>query len=448
MNVDEKLTKLSLLSEKSLRENLLLPLLSRIGFKSVMIYHGPGERGKDIVCFDFNRLGEREYIAIVAKATDLDGSVTSPDSLQAVVNQIQQCFDTEYYDLFSGKKRVTMDRVWVVTSKRIVSGAEATIFGTLEKSNLSKLVSFVSGAQLVTLVDDHYPSYWDATAEPIDVVRDQKDRLLLFARKLLASLGGCSPEVDATLNEVMASPTPPKIDSPANRTISHLSPNGVEIDRIAPEHLHNFYSVHCDSIVNAFLEAKRYLFFSMTEVEELIECYEKVIAIEDPVAFVREFDTQLYKSFNFSRLPFDWVSKALKSIGTLEDGLRDIEPLRQRLQQIGKLDWATGVVDSLKELAPDVEAFLGEVDQEKFTLHWQIETVGEKGKLHLLYGQDASSQENSFTTTHERQIGSFLGGESREITTEDVMDAARYRVREYFNGLLAANGLLEDDWAV
>jgi len=446
MNFDEKLSKLSSLNEKSLRENLLMPLLSRMGFKSPMMNHGPGERGKDIVCFDFNRLGEKEYVAIVAKATDLDGSVSSSESLQTLLNQIQQCFDVGYDDLFSGKKRVTMDRVWVVTSKRIVSGAEATIFGTLEKSNLSKLVSFVSGTQLVRLLDDYYPAYWDATAEPIDVLRDQRQRLLHFARRLLVSLGGLSPEIEATLNEVIVSPTPIRIEMPANRTVSHLSPYGVEIDRIASEHLHNFYSSRCGSITKAFLESKRYIYFTMTEIEELIECYEKVIAIEDPVEFVNEFNAQLEKVHNFSSLPFEWVSKASDAVWKLEEGLQDIEPLRQKLKQIGKLDWAMGVVDSLIDLVSEVEAFLKEADQEEFTLNWQIETVGEKGRLRLLYGQYASSQEDSFITKHQRLIESFLDRrDSREITSEDVMDAVRYRVREYFNALLASHGLLEND---
>jgi len=190
MNVDDKLLKLLRMNEEELRESLLLPLLSRMGFKYVMVYHGPGERGKDIVCLDTNRLGKREYMAVVAKAKDLDGNVSSPESLQAVLNQIRQCFDTEYYDLF-GMSRVTMDRVWVVTTRRIVPGAEATVFGTLEKSNLSKLVSFVDGSQLVGLVDEHYPAYWDARAEPIDVLRDQRDRLLVFIRGMLAALGTC-----------------------------------------------------------------------------------------------------------------------------------------------------------------------------------------------------------------------------------------------------------------
>ena len=444
MNVDDKLLKLLRMNEEELRESLLLPLLSRMGFKYVMVYHGPGERGKDIVCLDTNRLGKREYMAVVAKAKDLDGNVSSPESLQAVLNQIRQCFDTEYYDLF-GMSRVTMDRVWVVTTRRIVPGAEATVFGTLEKSNLSKLVSFVDGSQLVGLVDEHYPAYWDARAEPIDVLRDQRDRLLVFIRGMLAALDGTTPDIEATLNEVMLSPAPPKIIAPPDRTLTRLRPYRVEIERVDPEHTHNFFSSETDSIKKAFIEAKELFWFSMTEAEELLEACESVIAIENPVEFVKEFETRLEKKHSFSRLPFEWISKATRAIGKLEDALREVEALRERLRQIGKLEWASGVVDSLSDLTREVEVFLRETDQEEFTLQWRIDTVEGRGKLRLLYGAGNGPDEDSFTTRHNRQIDSFIGNETREITSDDVMADVRFRIKERFNQLLAAHGLLDDD---
>jgi hypothetical protein len=444
MNADEKMAKLALMSEEHLRESVLLPLLSRMGFKYVSVYHGSGERGKDIVCFDTNRLGKREYMAVVAKATELDGNVSSSASLQAALNQVQQCFDTEYCDLF-GMKRVTMDRVWIVTCKRIVPGSEATIFGTLEKSNLSKLVSFVDCNQLIKLLDEHYPSYWDARTEPIDVVREQRDRLLSFVKLMLAAMGGDTADIEATLNEVMLSPTPPNIVAPADRSISRLRPYAVEIDRIAPEHSHNFFSREDKLIKETFLESKRLLYYSITGAEDLVDCYEKVVAIEDPIEFVKEFNLRLDRKHGFSNLPFEWVSEAMHMIGDLEDALNDVEPLRERLRQIGKLDWATEVLDSLNDLPPEIEAFLREADQESFTFHWHIEMEAERGRVRLRNGTSPASSEDGFITCHDRIIEPFFGDERRELTTGDVMAAIRHRVRERFDKLLAAHGMLEDE---
>ena len=74
-----KLKRLAELSEKALRDTVLAPLLARMGYKGVTVYHGPQERGKDIVCYREDELGEREYQAVVAKAVDLSGSVSSAD---------------------------------------------------------------------------------------------------------------------------------------------------------------------------------------------------------------------------------------------------------------------------------------------------------------------------------------------------------------------------------
>ena len=102
----------------------------------------------------------------------------------------------------------------------------------------------------------------------------------------------------------MLSPAPPKIIAPPDRTLTRLRPYRVEIERVDPEHTHNFFSSETDSIKKAFIEAKELFWFSMTEAEELLEACESVIAIENPVEFVKEFETRLEKKHSFSRLPF------------------------------------------------------------------------------------------------------------------------------------------------
>jgi len=85
MTITDKLNQIARLDEKSLREAVLLPLLSRMGIRAATIYHGPSERGKDIVGFALDHFGNREYVAVVAKVADLDGSVSSSSSLRQVL---------------------------------------------------------------------------------------------------------------------------------------------------------------------------------------------------------------------------------------------------------------------------------------------------------------------------------------------------------------------------
>jgi hypothetical protein len=47
-----------------------------------------------------------------------------------------------------------------VTSGRISQAAIASISGKLQKSNLSKLLTFIDLDDLIELIDRSYPSYW------------------------------------------------------------------------------------------------------------------------------------------------------------------------------------------------------------------------------------------------------------------------------------------------
>lgn len=128
---EKKLQTLRNLDERGLQQDVLVPLLNRMEFRGVSLYHGPRERGKDIVCFEYDRLRNREYLAVVAKAGDLNGSVSSDRGLREVTYQAEQCFDVPYEDLF-GMTQLTMDRVWIVTSGRIVPGASDSVYEHLK----------------------------------------------------------------------------------------------------------------------------------------------------------------------------------------------------------------------------------------------------------------------------------------------------------------------------
>jgi hypothetical protein len=65
--------------------------------------------------------------------------------------------------------------------------------------------------------------------------------------------------------------------------------------------------------------------------------------------------------------------------------------------------------------------------------------------VHLRNGTSKASSEDGFITRHDRIIEPFFGDERRELTTGDVMAAIRHRVREQFDKLLAAHGMLEDE---
>lgn len=94
-----------------------------MGYLAPVEYHGVNEKGKDIICFEYDRLNEQRFLAVVAKTGDLTGSASSTMGLMNVVTQVQQAFDNPYENLFN-MRQVFINEVWVMTTGKIVSSAQ------------------------------------------------------------------------------------------------------------------------------------------------------------------------------------------------------------------------------------------------------------------------------------------------------------------------------------
>ena len=428
-----KLEKLRQLNEKGLREEVLLPLLTRLGYSAPTIYHGSQERGKDIITYRDHPLGHREYLAVVAKSVDLNGSVSSSAGLREVIHQVQQCFDTPYEDLF-GMTKVHVDRVWVVTSKRILSGAAESILDSLMKNNLAKLIHCVSAEQLVRLIDETYPAFWDDTLEPVDVLREQNARLARFCRDLLGAMGGDQAEVKATMNEVLHSYFPPRIAMPPDRTLTRVSPYRVEIDPITESYAHEF-KLSCGSIREAFVEAKQKLYYAMFEVDEIMENYEQAIDETDPKKFVDTFRDKLCKDFPFFQSYGRNELDVHRAIEYLDDGLREYMELQTDLKAAGRWEWATALVASISALEHEIKSFLQHLEKDEFTLYWPVADVGSTPVLRLEYAQPETAT-ITFATNHKRTIVPSGKKDSRPVNVLDVMFEIQGEITEYLWSLV------------
>ena len=430
MSDPEKLQKLSELDENRLRENVLLPLLTRLGYKAPTIYHGPQERGKDIITYTHDLLGQREYLAIVAKSVDLSGSVSSSKGLREVLHQLEQCFDIPYEDLF-GMTKVSIDRAWVVTSKRILSGAESSIFATLEKRNLSKLIRFISREQLAHLIDDKYPAFWNDSLEPVDVLREQNERLIRFCRDLLSALGGSQSEIKATINEVLHSYDTPRVVIPPDRTLTRLAPYQVELDSISEPYTYEFESYSCGSIRDTFFEAKQQLYYATFDLDELMENYEEVIGENDPKQFVNSFLEKLSEYYPFSGY-FGVAEKLQQTIGYLDEALTEFTEHETRLKAAGRWEWAVGVVASISDVEPDIQSFLQHLDKDEFTLYWSVGGYRSKPKLRLEYTKPRTKG-IIFMTKHTRNVERIGKKRTRPVTDRDIIRAVRREIKHYLD---------------
>jgi site-specific recombinase XerD len=144
------------MNEADLRKEVLLPLLRAMGFKDVYEYHGgPGEKGKDIVCWKPDEVGNRENLALVVKATQITGKAQiTKGTAGEVQTQIRQCFGSAYTDPISGEEE-PVHRVWVVSNKTIHKEAVEAITSAIASPVLMRCVRFVDGDKLWDLVETH-----------------------------------------------------------------------------------------------------------------------------------------------------------------------------------------------------------------------------------------------------------------------------------------------------
>ena len=424
----ERLRKLGELDEKGLREDVLLPLLTRLGCKAPTIYHGPQERGKDIITYTDDLLGQREYLAVVAKAVDLSGSVSSSTGLSAVLHQVQQCFDIPYEDLF-GMTKISIDRVWIVTSKRILPGAETSIFSTLEKNNLRKLIRFISGEQLAKLIDEKFPEFWDESLEPPDVLREQKARLSRFCQDLLGALGGHKSDIKATLNNVLHSYSPPKVAIPPDRTLTRLDPYRIELDSIPEPYTHEF-RLSCGSIREGLVEAKQKLYYAMFDMDEILENYGEVIEETDPKEFLDAFEKKLSQEYPFFQRFFGRAGDANQAIGYLYDGLMEFVELQSGLKAAGRWEWATAVVASVSALEPEIKSFLQHLEIDEFTLYWPVDDIRSAPKLRLAFTEPRTNN-LTFITRHTRNIVPLGKKSAHSVTAQDITCEVRREITEH-----------------
>ncbi len=149
--------------EKYFREEVLRILLMKMKYKGIMVTHGPGEHGKDVVFYEIDeKTGTETNYAIVAKLGKLKaGSNTDQNNIENVHGQVMRAFKVPYDDP-ERKEAVHIHRVWVVTNNTISSHAAKEIinfFGD-KRDYYERNVEFFPDTRLCALLEDHWEDFF------------------------------------------------------------------------------------------------------------------------------------------------------------------------------------------------------------------------------------------------------------------------------------------------
>lgn len=440
MNHNEKKEILKKLSEKEFRQDLIIPLLSKMGYIAPIEYHGTNERGKDIICFEYDRLGEQRFLSVVAKIGDLTGDAATDKGLMNVVNQVQQAFDNPYEDLFN-MKQVLINEVWIMTTGRIISGAEESVIRTLRKSNLDKQIRFIRDDRLIQLTDRYFSTYWNSSTETKESVIIQRDRLLSFIENILQSNNVDKGTIESVKATIMYSDFTPSIRKNIEGLhISNVSPYSIELSKIDAEYDDYIFSKSYGITKEIFAEAKKYLGRSFYYIEETIEHADKISKLTNPEEFVNEVYSHLTQEYPFHQ-PYGDASKFLDNVSYLAEGLNDLKYFKKYLAYKNKLEWAKELSKSILRLLPEIDKILDNCKEEDVIINYSISEESQK----IIIEYNDKSESICFSTKFKLidKVSSYNRDKEGRIRATYIIDSALASFREYLEKLLNYN---EKEW--
>jgi hypothetical protein len=146
--VHEKLSRIK--NEVEDLHPLLNVLLANLpGVSHVDYTHGAFEMGADFVLTRQNVLLETpEYVGVIAKVGKIH------QDFDDIKRQIDECSVERPY--LSGKQKIRIDEIYVITTGTITQGAQDKIHEFFRQ----RKITFVNGLELAKLIDKHAPYYW------------------------------------------------------------------------------------------------------------------------------------------------------------------------------------------------------------------------------------------------------------------------------------------------
>jgi hypothetical protein len=140
--------------EKDFTNEIVIPLLHKMGFQRVESRHGPKEQGLDLNPFYMvNPFGVREYYGIQIKAVDIHGNASRRNggNISEIFNQVTSAFDIKHEDIHEGTEYF-IDHMIIVTCSKITENAKSQIHS---KMSGKRKVICIDNTHLAELIKKH-----------------------------------------------------------------------------------------------------------------------------------------------------------------------------------------------------------------------------------------------------------------------------------------------------
>jgi len=287
-NKREKISLLQDLSEDSLRQEVLIPLLSKMGFIDPIHHHHQNEKGKDIVCKDYDQVFKKtRYIAVVVKKGNITGSSSSSDGYFNVINQVKQALNEPYKHVYE-LREICIDQCLLVASGKFLATSLESIYGTLKQERLDKAIrDTIDINKLINLVDDHFPEYWDEHETEKEFLVKQRNTLMNNVAKIIKLIIPDSNDQKKALRIISNTDTDLELFklSPLNKFFAHLSYKKLSIDEIDGYYTDNIVNHYAD-IKEAIYSIKKKAQTILNDFNEVAFILEDILKAEDPLKVI------------------------------------------------------------------------------------------------------------------------------------------------------------------
>lgn len=286
---ETKIEIIQSLNEADLRQKVLIPLFTKMGFIDPILHHHSNEKGKDIVLKEIDtKFKKNYYLSVVVKAGDVTGSASGSSSYFALINQIKQSLNEPYKHIYE-LKEVPIDQVIIVISGNFLPTALESIYGTLKAERLDKYIREpIDISKLLRLVDEYFPEYWEEYNNETKALIEQRNYLLNNLSKLSKVLFPDFKDQENFLQKVSKSDY--NIELFPYKTIRKYIAN-VGYKNINIDEVDEFFTD--PSISNEYADIKKYFFEIkekakkiLYEIDEVVEILKSIAAEKNPEAAV------------------------------------------------------------------------------------------------------------------------------------------------------------------
>jgi hypothetical protein len=145
---------LATLNDEAEFRRFAIRLFHGLDYRDVHATHGIGESGKDIVFFEENHLGEREYVGVQAKIGDIHASVSKRGNVTELWLQTLEAFNCPVLDL--GEEHF-LDKVVLLTAGEFTEPARTKLRGLLRPTKYDKRIYMWGRDKIADLVATYVP---------------------------------------------------------------------------------------------------------------------------------------------------------------------------------------------------------------------------------------------------------------------------------------------------